>query len=36
VGKKYPELGTGPVPVESCISPEFYEIEREKVFMKHG
>ena len=32
--KKYPELGTGPIPVESCISPEFYEIEREKVFMK--
>lgn len=31
---KYPDLGTGPIPVEPCISPEFYEQERQKVFLK--
>lgn len=32
--KAYPELGTGPVPVEPCVSPEFYREEVEKVFKK--
>jgi len=31
---KYPELGTGPIPVDPCVSPEIYEKEIEKVFMK--
>ena len=31
---KFPDLGTGPIPVEPCISPEFYEEERKKVFLK--
>ena len=31
---KYPDLGTGPIPVEPCISPEFFEQERQKVFLK--
>jgi phenylpropionate dioxygenase-like ring-hydroxylating dioxygenase large terminal subunit len=29
---KYPELGTGPVPVGPCIDPEYFEREREKIF----
>ena len=33
--REYPELGTGPVPIEPCISPEYYELEREYVF-KHA
>jgi len=28
----YPELGTGPVPVEPYISPEYFEKERQKIF----
>ena len=32
--KKYPELGTGPVPAEPCISPEYFELERERVFRR--
>ena len=32
--KEYPELGTGPVPAESCISPEYFELERERVFRR--
>lgn len=31
---KYPELGTEPIPVEPCISPDFFEREKEQVFMK--
>ncbi|MCK6375060.1 MAG: aromatic ring-hydroxylating dioxygenase subunit alpha [Zoogloea sp.] len=31
---KYPDLGTGPIPVEPCVSPEFFEQERQKVFLK--
>ena len=31
---EYPELGTGPLPVESYVSPEYFEREREKIF-KH-
>ena len=30
----YPELGRGPVSLEDCVSPEFYEKEREHVFRK--
>jgi len=32
--KKYPHLGTGPVPAEPCVSPEYFELERERVFRK--
>lgn len=28
----YPDVGTGPVSYKDCISPEFYETEREAVF----
>jgi phenylpropionate dioxygenase-like ring-hydroxylating dioxygenase large terminal subunit len=31
---QYPELGTGPVPVEPYLSPEYFDQEREKIF-KH-
>ncbi len=27
----YPELGTRPVPIEPCISPAYFEQEREKL-----
>jgi phenylpropionate dioxygenase-like ring-hydroxylating dioxygenase large terminal subunit len=30
----YPALGRGPVSLEDCVSPEFYEKEREHVFSK--
>ncbi len=32
--QKYPELGTGPVPAEPCISPEYFALERERVFRR--
>ena len=32
--EKYPEVGTGPVSAESCISQEYFELEREKVFRR--
>ena len=28
----YPELGTGPISFEDCVSPEFYELERQAIF----
>jgi len=31
---QYPELGTGPVQIEPYISPEFFELERERVFKR--
>ena len=31
---KYPEVGTEPVPAESCISQDFFSLERERVFKK--
>ena len=31
---KFPELGTDPIPVEPCISPEFFDREKQDVFMK--
>jgi len=30
----YPELGTGPVPTEPCISEEYFQAERKKVFAR--
>jgi phenylpropionate dioxygenase-like ring-hydroxylating dioxygenase large terminal subunit len=32
--KRYPELGLGPVPIESFVSPQAFELEREKIFKK--
>lgn len=32
--KAYPELGTGPVPAEPCIAPEYFALERERVFRR--
>ena len=32
--EEYPELGTDPVPTEPCISPAYFELERERVFRK--
>ena len=31
---QYPELGTDPVPIEPCISPEYFERERESIFRR--
>lgn len=31
---EYPELGTDPIPTEPCYSPEYFRLEREKVFSK--
>jgi len=31
---EYPDLGTEPVPTEPCISPAYFELERERVFKK--
>ena len=28
--EKYPELDTGPVPNESCVSPEYFELELDR------
>jgi phenylpropionate dioxygenase-like ring-hydroxylating dioxygenase large terminal subunit len=30
----YPDLGTEPIPTDRCFSPEYYELEREKVFKR--
>jgi phenylpropionate dioxygenase-like ring-hydroxylating dioxygenase large terminal subunit len=32
--EKFPELGTGPLSIESMVSPEYFELEREKIFKK--
>jgi len=32
--KKYPELGSAPVPIEPCCSPAYFELERERVFRR--
>lgn len=29
---QYPELGTGPIPIEPYISPEYFALERERIF----
>src|SRR6266540_1377063 len=31
---QYPELGTGPVPIEPYISQEYFALERERIFRK--
>jgi len=31
---QYPELGTGPVPIEPYISQEYFDLERERIFRK--
>ena len=31
---KYPELGTEPVSAESCVSPQYFELERERIFRR--
>jgi phenylpropionate dioxygenase-like ring-hydroxylating dioxygenase large terminal subunit len=33
--EKYPDVGTGPVSTEPCISPEYFERERELIFRRH-
>ena len=30
----YPELGTGPVSFDDCVSPEFFALEREAIFKR--
>lgn len=32
--RKYPEMGTGPVSLEPCVSPKYFELERERVFRR--
>lgn len=32
--EKYPDLGTGPVPAEPCISEEYFALERDRIFRK--
>ena len=32
--KRYPELGTAPIPAEPCVSPAYFERERESVFRR--
>lgn len=32
--ERYPDLGTGPLPVEPYISREYFELERDRVFRK--
>jgi len=32
--KRYPEFGTAPLPIEPCISQDYFEREREYVFLK--
>lgn len=33
--EKYPQVGKGPVATEPCISPEYFERERERIFRRH-
>jgi len=32
--QQYPELGTGPIPIEPCTSPEYFALEQERVFRR--
>ncbi len=32
--KKYPELGTAPVSAEPCVSPSYFELERDRIFRR--
>ena len=31
---RYPDLGTGPLPIEPYVSPEFFEKERDRIFRR--
>ena len=31
---EYPELGTEPVPIKPCISPQYFALERERIFRR--
>ncbi|HKZ80384.1 MAG TPA: aromatic ring-hydroxylating dioxygenase subunit alpha [Pyrinomonadaceae bacterium] len=31
---RYPELGTDPIPIEPCLSPHYFEHERERIFRR--
>jgi len=31
---QYPELGTDPIPIERCLSPQYFEQERERIFRR--
>ena len=31
---QYPDLGTGPVPIEPIVSPEYFALERERIFRR--
>jgi phenylpropionate dioxygenase-like ring-hydroxylating dioxygenase large terminal subunit len=31
---QYPELGTDPIPIEPCLSPEYHERERERIYRR--
>ena len=31
---KYPELGTAPLPVQPCLSRDYFESERERIFRR--
>ena len=32
--KRYPEFDTAPLPIEPCVAPEYFELERDKVFRR--
>jgi phenylpropionate dioxygenase-like ring-hydroxylating dioxygenase large terminal subunit len=32
--RRYPELGTAPLPIDPCVSAEYFELERERVFKR--
>src|SRR5262245_51883058 len=32
--QRYPRLGTGPVPAEPCISPQYFALEGERIFRR--
>ncbi len=34
VSQDFPELGSAPVPTEPCISPEYFKLEKERVFQR--
>jgi len=34
LGSGFPELGTEPIPTERCLSPEYFALEREKIFKR--
>jgi hypothetical protein len=32
--RAFPELGTDPIPTDRCLSPEYFALERERVFKR--